>query len=228
MNKYQVSPIGEVLSPFREKFGIPRQAGIIPTVESKIRLYDEFSDSDFVRGLENFSHIWVIFLFHENIEKGWKKMVRPPRLGGNKKVGVFASRAPFRPNFIGTSAVKLINIEHGKNIFLTVQGADIADKTPVIDIKPYVKFADAVDNADSGVFNNPPEKKFNVLFSEQAKSVCSLNKGLEAKLIEVLSYDIRPAYIEKDGGARIFGIKFESYNIRFSTEKETLYILEIQ
>ncbi|MGM0418686.1 MAG: tRNA (N6-threonylcarbamoyladenosine(37)-N6)-methyltransferase TrmO [Thermodesulfobacteriota bacterium] len=228
MSEYKVSPIGEVLSPFREKFGIPRQAGIISTVESKIRLYDEFSDACIVKGLENFSHIWVIFLFHENIEKGWKKMVRPPRLGGNKKIGVLASRAPFRPNFIGTSAVKLVNIEHGKNIFLTVLGADIADKTPVIDIKPYVKFADAVDNADSGIFNNPPEKKFNVLFSMQAKSVCALNKGLEVKLIEILSYDIRPAYIEENGGVRNFGIKFETFNIRFTVEKKNLYIVEIQ
>lgn len=226
--EYIMTPVGEVISPFREKFGIPRQAGIISTVESKIRLYKDFSSVETIRGLENFSHIWVVFVFHENIDKGWKNLVRPPRLGGEKKVGVFTSRSPFRPNFIGMSAVKLLDILVEDEILLIVRGGDFVDKTPVLDIKPYIKYADAIEDACSGEFGTEPQKEFQVVFSEKSDALCSKHKGLKESLDDILSYDLRPAYYKRTSKDKIFGIKFESFDVRFKIEHDILYIEEIE
>ena len=226
--EYIISPIGRVISPFKEKFGIPRQSGMVSTVESKIRLYEEYSSRECVRGLEDFSHIWILFSFHENTDRGWNENVRPPRLGGNKKTGVFSSRSPFRPNHIGMSAVQLKKIEKtGRNLLITVSGADILDNTPVFDIKPYIKYADSIENAKCGCFSLKPEKELSIVFSPQAEDVCHNNKGLECMLREVLSYDPRPAYYKKTFQEKIFGIKFECFNVRFRVCGDFLHVEEI-
>lgn len=227
INEYKISSIGNIISPFKEKFGIPRQPGIISTIESKILLNEDYSSEECFRGLESFSHIWILFLFNENIDKGWKKIVRPPRLGGNKKVGVFSSRSPFRPNFIGMSAVELVSIEVGKNTCLNIKGADLLDGTPIIDIKPYIKYADSIIESECGDFTKKPVKDFKVVFSSQAESVCDENKGLKSDLENILSYDTRPAYYGKSSENKIFGMKFESFDVRFEIQSKCLHIIEI-
>lgn len=227
MNPFSIYPVGEVLSPFKTKFGLPRQPGIIPSVESKIRLFEEFSDPDYLRGIENFSHIWILFIFHHNIASGFKKLVRPPRFGGNKKAGVFASRSPFRPNFTGMSAVELVDVEYGRNTVLTVKGADFADRTPVIDIKPYVKYADCIENSECNVFDLKPEKSFYVEFSCEAESFLTNNKKLKQLIEEVLSYDPRPGYYSENSDYKIFGMEFDTFDIRFEVKGKILYVKEI-
>ncbi|PIE75140.1 MAG: tRNA (N6-threonylcarbamoyladenosine(37)-N6)-methyltransferase TrmO [Deltaproteobacteria bacterium] len=223
---YNTSIIGYISSPFKEKFGIPRQPGINSTIESKICLEKEFSSEECVRGLENFSHIWVIFKFHENVSKGWSNLVRPPRLGGNKKVGVFASRSPFRPNFTGISVVKLLKIEVGINTVITISGGDFMDKTPVIDIKPYILYSDSIEDAVCKDFELKPQKKLVVTFSDKAKAVCMDYEGLENKLSDILSYDPRPAYYNNDRDKEC-GMKFDRFDIRFKVCKDILNIQEI-
>jgi tRNA-Thr(GGU) m(6)t(6)A37 methyltransferase TsaA len=227
MKEYTINPIGEVVSPFKTKFGLPRQPGIILSVESKIRLFEEFSHPDFFRGIENFSHIWVIFIFHHNISSGFNKLVRPPRLGGNKKAGVFASRSPFRPNFTGISAVELVGIEYGENTVLTVKGADFADKTPVVDIKPYVKYADSLENSESKNFDLKPDNSFSVEFLPQAEKFLEGNKKLKQQLCEVLSHDTRPGYYCEEHDGKIFGMEFDTFDIRFEVKGSVLYVKEI-
>ncbi|MDY0131390.1 MAG: tRNA (N6-threonylcarbamoyladenosine(37)-N6)-methyltransferase TrmO [Desulforegulaceae bacterium] len=227
MDLFSINPIGEVSSPFKTKFGLPRQPGIVLSVESKIRLFEEFSHIDFFRGLEDFSHIWILFIFHHNIVSGFNKLVRPPRLGGNKKAGVFSTRSPFRPNFIGMSAVELLDIEYGKNTILTVRGGDFADKTPVVDIKPYVKFADLINNSKSKVFDSKPEKSFDVEFSSEVKQVLKNKNKLRQQLKEVLSYDLRPGYCSEDHQDKVYGMEFENYNIKFEVKGRILYVKEM-
>lgn len=225
--EFDLYPVGEIISPFKEKFGIPRQAGITLSVESKIRLSKEFSDEEFVRGLDNFSHIWIIFGFSKNISKGYKRLVRPPRLGGNKKVGVFASRSPFRPNFLGMSAVKLEKINIDVNTELIISGGDFLNQTPVFDIKPYIEYADAIDNANCGEFSLKPDKIFNVNFSNKALKVCNKYLKLKKNLEDILSYDLRPGYYDESSDGRLFGIKFECYDVRFEIYGNELYVQEI-
>lgn len=224
---YSESPIGYIESPYVEKFGIPRQSGIISTVESKIRLSEEFAHENFVRGLEHFSHLWILFKFHENIDKGFSPLVRPPRLGGNKKIGVFASRSPFRPNFIGISAVELVDIKKDKGLYIIVKGGDFANKTPVIDIKPYIKFADCVENAVCGEFQNSPEAELKVFFSDKCMNICYENPKLYENIKEILSYDIRPAYYKNQKTDKMFGMEFERFNIKFKVEDKVVYIEDI-
>ncbi|MCB9480213.1 MAG: tRNA (N6-threonylcarbamoyladenosine(37)-N6)-methyltransferase TrmO [Desulfobacteraceae bacterium] len=226
MDKFTISPVGEIISPFKTKFGLPRQSGIISSVESKICLFEEFSDKDFFRGIENFSHLWILFIFHHNISSGFNKLVRPPRLGGNKKIGVFSSRSPFRPNFTGMSAVELVGVEFGKNTVLTVRGGDFADKTPVIDIKPYIKYADSIEKSECKNFGSKPEKKFEIKFSLQAEDFLKDNEILKESINEILSYDPRPSYLENNC-SKSFGMEFDNVDIRFEVKGKVLYIKEI-
>lgn len=221
-----LQPIGRIISPFKEKFGIPRQPGLL-TIESKICLYDDFQNIDCIRGLEKFSHIWIIFYFHQNSDKGWKNLVRPPRLGGNIKTGVFASRSPFRPNFIGLSAVRLEKIQSDNGLTLVISGGDFLDGTPVFDIKPYVKYADAIEDADSSCFSTAPERVFKVCFQNKTIEILEQNPGLREKLVHLLSYDLRPAYYNKNKKIKNFGIKFENFDIKFNIQDLLVIVDEI-
>ena len=162
-------PIGKVKSPYKQKFGIPRQANLASSAIGLIKLNNTFTDIDCLREVNQFSHLWIIYLFHETASRGWANTVQPPRLGGKQKVGVFSSRSPFRPNPLGLSAVKYLEHykEHG-SIYIKIGGLDLLDGTPILDIKPYIPYADSIPDANGGYASEKPQQKLSVKFSESA------------------------------------------------------------
>lgn len=229
---YSFSPIGEVRSCFPEKFGIPRQPGLVPSATGEIILFEAFGPPESVRELESFSHLWVIFVFHCHVSAGWKPTVRPPRLGGNRRVGVYATRSTFRPNPIGLSVVKLEGIrqENGR-ICIQISGGDFVDQTPVLDLKPYLPYADALGDAAGGFAPNRPEPRFSVVFSPEAETVCKacveMGKQDPRPLIcEVLALDPRPAYAGKRKGP--FGMRLAGMNIRWEVEDTVATVTELE
>ncbi|MCD6186766.1 MAG: tRNA (N6-threonylcarbamoyladenosine(37)-N6)-methyltransferase TrmO [Desulfuromusa sp.] len=229
---YSLEPIAIVHSPFKEKFGTPRQPELAPSVHARIDFIPEFATPEAVRDLEGFSHLWLIFLFHQNWQKGWKSTVRPPRLGGNQRVGVYASRSPFRPNPIGLSAVRLlsINCDSGK-VSLEVQGADLIDGTPILDIKPYIPYGDSIPDATGGFAEKAPKSTLQVDFSDLAKKQLALYQDetpeLEIMLQETLSLDPRPAYRHNKEDSQEYGMLFDRYNVRWKVQGQQLIVLEI-
>lgn len=222
--------IGKVESPYKEKFAIPRQPGLVSAAKGHIHFSPEFSQPELVKGLADFSHIWVIFLFHGTMAQGWKPMVRPPRLGGNEKVGVLATRSTFRPNPIGMSVVKLddVIIEHGR-AQLNISSFDLMDQTPIIDIKPYLPYADALTTASGGYAQKKPQADKLISFSKQAKSVCDSSPKQEqlTLLIEqVLSQDPRPAYKQHKPDPKTYGIRLFHYNILWRVVDNQAIIVE--
>ncbi len=198
---YEVEPLGYINTCFPEKFGIPRQSLLSPSAKGQLLLLPPYNDSDCVDGLEHVSHLWLTFLFHQHIDQGWKSKVRPPRLGGNKKLGVFTTRSSFRPNHLGLSVVKLdkVDVNNGQ-VVLYLSGVDLLDGTPVVDIKPYVPYVDCVTDAANAIAGQPP-LLLDVTFSAQADSFCegySENEKLRQLLTEVLRQDPRPAYQKND------------------------------
>lgn len=199
MDSLNFQPIGHISSCYQEKFGIPRQPGLVTASKSQLILNDMFSPES-IRGLEGFSHIWLHFVFHQTEEQGWKSLVRPPRLGGNKKIGVFASRSSFRPNPIGLSVVELLEIEIKKStIILHLSGCDLLNGTPVLDIKPYLPYVDAIPEALGGFAQEKPEALLDVVFSDEAKKQCeqaSFRLGEDVVLLieQILSLDPKPSY----------------------------------
>lgn len=219
----QITPIGVIHSPFKEKFGIPRQPGLANTVHARIELFAEYAQADIVRGLEHCSHIWLLFIFSACVDKGWSPTVRPPRLGGNRRMGVLATRSPFRPNPIGMSAVKLeaINTEGGK-VVLTVSGADLLDQTPIIDIKPYIPYSDALPDAQHALAESFTPLNLPVIYADGV----NCPQALQTQLEEVLACDPRPAY--QQGKAREYGLRLDRYNIRWSIEETVaIHVLAI-
>ncbi len=229
---YSLTPIAIIHSPFKEKFGTPRQPQLTPSVGARIDFIPEFATPEAVRGLEGFSHIWIIFLFHQNWQKGWKPTVRPPRLGGNQRVGVYASRSPFRPNPIGLSAVELLSThcEQG-NVSLKVQGADLIDGTPILDIKPYIPYGDSIPNATGGFADQRPRPTLQVEFTHFAKK--QLNQGqkkspeLETMIKETLSLDPRPAYRYNKEDSQEYGVLLDRYNICWHVAGEKAIVSRI-
>lgn len=217
MNNINLDIIGHVDSPYKEKFAIPRQPGLVTAASGYINLLPDFSDANMVRTLAEFSHIWVVFVFHQTMEQGWKPTVRPPRLGGNEKVGVFATRSTFRPNPIGLSVVKLDEvITQGNQIKLKISGFDLLDETPVLDIKPYVPYADAIEEAQAGFAQQKPSTLKRVVFSEQAITFCNKHTqhpALKALIEQVLEQDPRPAYKQDKHDDKVYGISLYHYNI---------------
>jgi tRNA-Thr(GGU) m(6)t(6)A37 methyltransferase TsaA len=228
----ELKPIGILHSPFKEKFGIPRQANLIQSCSAEVELYAPYNDMNSVRGLEAFSDIWLIFSFHQNQDYSWRPLVRPPRLGGNKKIGVFASRAPFRPNNLGLSRVALRGIkqDNGK-VRLSIACPDIVDGTPIYDIKPYIHYADSNPQALCGFAPDAPEKKLEVQFSDTAlKDLALLNctayPNLKTTIIEVLKYDPRPAYKKQSDSQ--YGFKLYNLNIVWTLDKDQACVETIQ
>lgn len=226
-----LKPIATIRSGFKEKFGIPRQSGLVKSMHSSIEFAPEFSSPAALSGLETCSHLWLIFIFSESVGKGWSPSVRPPRLGGNEKMGVFATRSPFRPNPIGLSCVKLEKIETEPNTRLIVSGADLMDGTPILDIKPYLPYADALEDAQfefASEFKPPLDE---ICFSEQSEKVCQAvaeqGQDLKTQIQEVISCDPRPAYQRQSD--REYGIRLYDYNIRWRvTGEKSVEILSIQ
>ena len=221
----KTEPIAYIRTPFKTKFGIPRQSGL-DLIESKIVFEKKYSSPEAVRGLEDFSHIWLIWGFSEVPEDGGRQLtVRPPRLGGNKRMGVFATRSPFRPNRLGLSSVRLAKIsrENGRTV-LTVTGADMTDDTPIYDVKPYLSFTDSHPDAIGGFADGVRDQSLFVEFPDEYKK--ALPEDLIPGLIAVLSEDPRPHY--QDYPNRVYGFGFAGYEIKFTVENDTLRVCGIE
>ena len=215
---FRLEPIGVVHSCFPEKFGIPRQPGLAPSALAMIELLSPFNREEMIRGLDSFSHIWVQFLFHEAQAEGWKTTVRPPRMGGKTRLGVFATRSPHRPNHIGLSAVRLVGVRVlEQSVLLDIAGVDMLDGTPVLDIKPYISYSDSVMTATDG-WLEPPAHEIAVVFSQQATTFCDyyereFSRPLSSLIHEVLAADPRPA-IQKSSRTG-YGILLWDVNVRW-------------
>lgn len=233
MSDHLFNTIAIVHSPFRQKFGIPRQPGLCPSVTGQIELLPPFDHPDTIRGLEDFSHIWVIFVFHAIEKDKWNPLVRPPRLGGNERVGVYASRSTHRPNPIGQSVVKLDKIENKNHkLILHISGHDLLDNTPILDIKPYLPYAENIPHASSGFLKRTGFISFQVSFTEAAKAQCQQwekdnQQPLSDMLTEILQQDPRPACHKKTTAVREYGIQLYNLNIRYKLMDSTAKIFEI-
>jgi tRNA-Thr(GGU) m(6)t(6)A37 methyltransferase TsaA len=230
-NQYQITAIGYVESPFKEKFAIPRQPRLASAALGKIRLSSPYNHPDTVRDIEQFSHLWIIFRFHQTAEQGWRPLVRPPRLGGNKKTGVFATRSTFRPNSIGMSAVKLerVIIENNQAI-IEVSGIDLLDGTPVLDIKPYIPYSDAIAVANGGFAEQSPTIDMAVEFSPQAQQLIASQTqypALKLLIEQVLLQDPRPAYKKNAGQVQQYGVRLYDFNIVWQVHDQQTVVTEI-
>ena len=221
--------IGLVQSPFREKFGIPRQPGLVNEVEGRVVMQAPFDDPLMFSGLEAFSHIWLGFLFHEVMGQGWRRRVRPPRLGGNRQVGVFASRSPYRPNHLGLSVVRLLGVDTSAGVSLRVQGLDLLDGPPVVDIKPYLPYVDSIPDASGGFAPDAPAKALHVVFSPQAMKDLEqvADPKFEQLVGRLLALDPRPAYRREEDPERIYGMRLEDFNVTWRVAGGKLEVLEI-
>ena len=226
MENVNIQVIARMHSDFATKFGIPRQSGLVEELRSTIVFEPEFRNSDALRGIEDFSHLWIIWQFSEAIRSGWSPTVRPPRLGGNTRMGVFATRSPFRPNNLGLSSVKLLGVEHTEDhgTVLHVGGADLMDGTPIFDIKPYIPYGDCHPEATGGFTDTAGEFLLEVVFPEDLKN--TLPKDKQAAAMGVLSHDPRPSYQRKPD--RVYGITFAGFDIRFTVKEDVLTVNAVE
>ena len=217
--------IARIHTDFPTKFGIPRQSGIIASLEATIVFEPEYRNPDAVRGLEDFSHIWLLWQFSEAVRDNWSPTVRPPRLGGNVRKGVFATRSPFRPNPIGLSSVKLEKVEIDPKFgpILHVSGADLMDGTPIYDIKPYIAYTDSHPEAVSGFATTPAEFLLEVSFPESLLQ--KVPESQRKSLTDVLAHDPRPQY--QDDPDRIYGMAFGGMEVKFKVEERLLTVVEV-
>lgn len=223
MDEITIKPVAYIKNAYKEKFGVPRQSGLAPSVKSEIEFCDGFTDENIIRGIDQYSHLWLVWGFSKNNGQ-WSPTVRPPRLGGNKRVGVFATRSPFRPNGLGLSCVKLESVKKsGKGITLIVSGADLSDNTPIYDIKPYLPYVDSIPEAVGGFSDEHKDDFIQVEFSENAKGI--LSDEQIKNLYEILSLDPRPSY--QDDENRIYGLSFYEFQVKFRVENQKIYVIEI-
>jgi tRNA-Thr(GGU) m(6)t(6)A37 methyltransferase TsaA len=235
LDTFTIKPIGFIKTPFKQKFGIPRQSQALSIAKGEIAFTKAINPENACRGLEAFSHLWISFIFHENIDAQYRDMVRPPRLGGNEKIGVFASRSTFRPNPLGLSLVKNLGLNENKE--LVVKGIDLVDGTPIVDIKPFVEYADAplVDNEKDSVFSGyaqeaPALKEvaFDNSAAEIIKLVSQRKPEFLSLLINVLEQDPRPAYKKFKTDASTYTIRLYEYDITWRVEADIVTVLNIQ
>ena len=217
--------IARIRTDFKEKFGIPRQSGIADELEAKIVFEPEYRVSEALRGIEGYSHLWLIWQFSEAVRDTWSPTVRPPRLGGNKRMGVFATRSPYRPNPIGLSSVRLDRVEHtDEGDVLIVRGADLLDGTPIYDIKPYLAYTDSHPDAIGGFADPVKEYGLNVVFCKELLSKIQISK--QKPLLKILEHDPRPSY--QDDPEREYGMLFSDYEIFFKVEGDTLTVTNVK
>ena len=223
--EYSIRAIATMRSDFPTKFGIPRQSGLVDSLRSTIVFEPEFRNPDALRGLEDFSHIWLIWQFSEAVRTDWTPTVRPPRLGGNTRMGVFATRSPFRPNSLALSCVRIIGLEQTEEngTVIHVAGADLMDGTPIFDIKPYIPYSDSHPEALGGFTSTAKDYLLQVDFPLELLEV--LPKDKQEAAVELLSHDPRPSY--QTQADRIYGLSFAGFDIRFSVENSTLYVKEV-
>lgn len=225
MDKVEMRAIGHIRSQFSTKFGIPRQSGLVGALRAQVVLEPEFRVAEAFRGLEGFSHLWLVWVFSESRREGWSPTVRPPRLGGNRRVGVFASRSPFRPNPLGLSCVELCGVDYEgpEGPVLVVKGADMADGTPIYDVKPYLPGADSIEGARGGFTDQEPWEPLEVDCPPEL-----LNKvppGDREALLAVLAADPRPHY-HRDP-ERVYGMGFAGVQVRFTVGEGRVRVVEI-
>lgn len=232
-NQITFNYIGRVNSPYKEKFAIPRQPGLVSAAQGSILLLDDANNEELLRGIEQFSHLWVLFIFHGTHQQGWKPLVRPPRLGGNKKLGVLATRSTFRPNPIGMSVVKLEGItQNNKQTVINISGLDLLDQTPVVDIKPYIPYSDSIDDAQAGFAQQHPLQTLTTKFSQQAQDDIKKYQREYPELAlfieQVLAQDPRPAYKKRQDDDKIYGMKLYDLNICWQVNLDNeIYVLSI-
>ena len=226
MEQLTMHIIANIHSDFPTKFGIPRQSGLVEELTAKIVFTPDYRVPEAVRGLEDFSHIWLIWQFSKAVRENWSPTVRPPRLGGNTRMGVFATRSPFRPNAIGLSCVRLLKVEPNtpEGPVLTVAGADLMDGTPILDIKPYIPCADCQMEATGGFTDTAGEFLLKVEFPPELLSMVPEDR--REALIGVLRHDPRPSY--QRNAERVYGMEFAGVNVRFRVEGEVLTVIEVE
>jgi len=237
MEQYNFNAIGTIRSCYKEKFGIPRQPALVAS-PATIEIDTCYSEDEAFRELESFSHIWVVFVFHDVINNtvsnsNWRPTVRPPRLGGNKRIGVFASRSMFRPNPIGLSVVELNSVERKNDkIVLNITGGDFLDSTPVLDIKPYLPYSDSIMDAQAGYANAAPERRMDVELSntayEDIKNCSHEYPNLEKLIIEILGLDPRPAYQKEKNMKSDFSMKFYEFDLKWKVKGDTVVVMSLK
>ena len=231
--KYKFEPIGYIRSCYKEKFGVPRQPGLIPYIDARVEITPKYQRREAFRELECFSHIWILFVFHQCQRNVWKATVRPPRLGGNRRVGVFASRSGFRPNPIGQSVVELVSVKTQKgSLNLQIKGIDLLDGTPVLDIKPYLPYADSHPQARCGYANFPAQAIKEVQFTSDAAKTCSKledesRPNLRRMIIDLLALDPRPGYAEATD-ERAYGMRLWDLNVKFRLNGKKFIVEDIR
>ena len=225
MESVNIQIIARMHSDFPTKFGIPRQSGLVEELESTIVFEPEFRNPDALRGIEGYSHLWIIWQFSQAVRQEWSPTVRPPRLGGNTRMGVFATRSPFRPNNLGLSCVRLTGVEHidGQGTVLHVAGADLMDGTPIFDIKPYIPYSDSFPDALGGFTDTADDFLLDVDFPQELLE--SLPESKRQAAIGVLSHDPRPSYQRKPD--RVYGLTFAGFDIRFKVSEDILTVVEV-
>lgn len=223
---YTLKTIAHIQSGFPEKFGIPRQSGLVESLKATLIFEPAYRNPDALRGLEDYSHIWLIWGFSESIREQWSPTVRPPRLGGNQRMGVFATRSPYRPNPVGLSCVRLdgISISSEYGPMLHIAGADLLDGTPVFDIKPYLPYADSHPEAEGGFGSRHSGYSLKVDCPPACREL--IPEQYRAALLEILAQDPRPSY--QDDPLRIYGMKYAGMNVRFYVENDVLHICAVE
>ena len=226
MNPISMDVIAVMHSDFPTKFGIPRQSGLAEALQSTIVFEPAYRNPEALRGIEGFSHLWILWQFSQAVRQDWSPTVRPPRLGGNTRMGVFATRSPFRPNAIGLSCVRLLSVEHTQDMgtVLHIGGADLMDGTPILDIKPYIPYCDAHPEAMGGFTQNAGDYLLEVDFQEKLKQRLPAEK--QEAICQVLSHDPRPSY-QKDSD-RVYGLSFAGHDIRFTVKDTVLTVVDVQ
>ncbi len=218
--------IAHIHTDFPAKFGIPRQSGLVDALEGEIVFTEKYRDASALRGIEGYSHLWLIWQFSESVTQRFSPTVKPPRLGGNRRMGVFATRSPFRPNPLGLSCVRLLDVEYGtpRGPVLRVAGADLMDGTPIYDIKPYLPYVDSHPDARGGFTDEIEYPRLRVEFPEALLS--KIPHGKRAALMEVLAQDPRPGY-RHEGDGRRYGVQFAGWDVRFHVDGDVLTVVEV-
>lgn len=225
MGRIFIEPIGYIENDYKEKFGIPRQSGLSESVISRVIFEDEYKDQNYFKDIQEFSHIWLIWYFSDVNKKNIKPTVRPPKLGGNRRVGVFASRSPFRPNRIGISCVKLIKVDFGyKRITLYVTGADLMNGTPIIDVKPYLPYTDSRPDATNGFALDDINRLLDIKCNDEL--LMKIPFDIVDGLFETLKHDPRPSY--QNDSERIYGMTYGDMQVKFKVDDKVLTIIEIE